>query len=380
MTWLRVLVASTLIVGVGCRQQDIVADRPDCDGSECAPLDAGVGCPARPPPPGSGTEAERRQRWFGRGLCACGEISLSAPARFDSFDSRQGPYDPLGPGGPDGQSGGIGLNGGLTTSGRLEVEGDAVVGENLQGGAEPLTFGSLRVGGSVAVDGALTVGGDAEVAGALRASELRVDGQLTQPPGATRTVGIEMIDERITGSVMVAPPCDCDNLPNLSAIVNAQTESGGGLDLSLAGLTNIDDPTTVDLPCGVYLFSAISGSSDLRLRISGPTQLYVAGSLSLGAFDIEMAPGATVDLFIAGGWVTDGTSMIGDPTQPDAVRLYIGTPGTLNLAGGATWFGLVVAPNADLVTAGDLEVHGSLFLRRLSGSGAVELHYDRRLR
>ena len=356
----------------GCRQTDVVARALSCDGgTACETSDAGNDCPARPPPPGLGPTDERLARWFGRAVCACDSFSLGARLFVDDFDSRDGAYV-----GTASQGGTVAANRRLGTSAGLTINGDLILGTVLQGGFGPhVVGGNLAVGSTVAVDGQLQVGGDAAVGGDLRAGALQIAGRLTQPAGRARTVAMdEQVGEAVEGSVDVPPPCACDETADLTDII-----TGG----QVAARNDPDDLATIagavsrSLSCGVYAYRSIAGDGDLTLRIAGPTALYVSGDVSLGALDIVLEPGATLDVFIRNGWVTRGSVSVGDAARPWATRVYVGTNGTINLDASTVVYGQIWAPRAEIVAGGNIEVHGSAFVRRVSGGGTVDIHHDR---
>ena len=74
--------------------------------------------------------------------------------------------------------------------------------------------------------------------------------------------------------------------------------------------------------------------------------------------------------------VADAALSLGDALAPARVRLYVGGDGTIQLGGGGTFAGNLYAPRAELVTAGDTEVFGALFVRRVAASGPLTVHYD----
>ena len=367
MTAHRLFARSSLIavcaLSADCRQDDIVA-RVCANGAPCTTTDAGIECPVRPAIDGA--------RYFSASACVCDSITASAPWAVDAFDSRNGPY----PGPPNARADGADLlvNGQLATS-ALTVFGDVTVGRRLQAGTSSITVGAnLAVGGAVAADGALVIGGNAEIAGDLRAASLMIGGRLTQPASASFNVaGASAISEIATASVTVAPPCACDAPLDIQAIIDAGQRRTTNDPEDLAALTGT---ATRTLACGEYEFRTIAGDA-LELDLTGPTIIYVPGDVSIDRLDIELAAGASLDLFVGGGWLVGDSSVIGDADRPAATRIAIATDGTVNLNGDVNLSGQVVAPTAEIVATGSLEVFGSLFVRRISGGGQISLHYDR---
>lgn len=365
------LIAAT----AGCRQLDVVGRGiVSCDEGTVCPdggiSDAGAECPPHVVLLGADGRAADPTAGVGRALCACGELSLGATMRIDAFDSTLGPYT-SGLGG-----GSVAINQGLNANADLRIEGDLTVAEAVQGSSGPVVVdGSLRVGGPVALDGPLTVGGNALVGGDIRADQLEVGGQLTQPANAALAVsGAVAVADQIRAPVTVEPPCGCDALPEVSAaIADGQARASNDPET----LVSVSGPRTERLACGAYAFRRIGGDGDLTLLLSGPTVIFVTGDVAVRSLEVRLEAGASLDMFVGGGWVTRAALWFGAPDRPSASRLYVGTSGTINLEGGGQISARLWAPEAEIVTADSLEVFGSLFVRRISGAGPVTVHYDR---
>jgi hypothetical protein len=109
------------------------------------------------------------------------------------------------------------------------------------------------------------------------------------------------------------------------------------------------------------------------VRIEGAVSLYVGGDVTAipdGAFDL--APGATLDLYIGGNVRTVGSMRIGAPAQPSAFRLFVAGDQLVTL-GSQIFDGAVYAPRATVEYTGSTIVRGGLFAHDLRGSGAIQI-------
>jgi hypothetical protein len=116
------------------------------------------------------------------------------------------------------------------------------------------------------------------------------------------------------------------------------------------------------------------------LRIEGAVTLAIDGSLvAVGSDKIELAPGATLDLYVAGSVETAGNVQLGD-NDPSAFRLYVGggSDGKDHMlvhAGEQTFRGLIYAPSATVAFAGVTVVEGSIFASDLDYAGTLTVGY-----
>lgn len=326
----------------------------------------------------TGTIAEAT---FRNALCSCQDYVSSFSLRTDSFDSSQGPYSPT-----DAETGAsVGVNGNWNSTAENQVGGSLTVA-----GASGMTFsddttvrGNLRVAGRVDHSGAtLSVTNDAWIGGDVVGSTFMVTGTLTQPAGRSHpTGGASQVGQSVTGDVVVPPPCACDDVLDVPALVAhyATDNDNATLPLDPARLQNHAAGTELELPCGRFYFSDVHGSGALTLRITARTAIFITGDLRLGGdFRVELVgPDAEVDLFVSGNVVAPGAFVLGDATAPARARLYVGGTGTVQLSGSATAAGNIYAPHAELVAAGGLELFGSVLAERVASTGDITVHYDR---
>lgn len=106
--------------------------------------------------------------------------------------------------------------------------------------------------------------------------------------------------------------------------------------------------------------------------------LMVGGDIDMqNNLTTEIAPEASLDLFVGGSIRAIGEISFGDLTRPSASRVYVAGEGELDLVGGAAFIGNVYAPRATLRLVGEVLAHGALFVGGVDGVGEIEIAYDR---
>ena len=220
---------------------------------------------------------------------------------------------------------------------------------------------------SVGIGGEFSSGASVDIAGSLQ-----VSGDLTLPND----------DALALGGVLVQTPnpaCNCqdENLLDIPALVRSQATDAGALagGFDPARLEDVTTDSTLELSCGRYRVARIAGPSDLRIRAFGRVALFVDGDVALdGGMEVVLEPGASFDLFVAGNVRIGAAWLLGGVEQAGRVRVYVGGGGTINLAAEASIAGTLYAPRAELVTRGDLDIYGPLFVRRAAPGGELRVH------
>lgn len=219
-------------------------------------------------------------------------------------------------------------------------------------------------GAPVAVDGNLTTTAGIRVEGGLV-----VSGNLELPDG-----GLPEADP--VSAQTGRSDCDCSATSNLSiedadALVPAQSPAG----FDPAQLQDVTSNATVTLTCGSYRVARIAGTADLHLAISGHVVLLVEGDLALEAgMEVSVEQGGLFELIVLGNVGLAGPWLLqGDPGQ---TRVYALGNGTIDLSAEALISGPLYAPRAELVTRGDITVLGAVFVRRAAPGGTVLIRYD----
>lgn len=313
---------------------------------------------------------------FRYALCTCAGLSAASGVVTDAFDSREGAFVRGEPGGS------VGVNGDLAASDALRVGGSLRVAgrSTLAPGVALEVRDAFRAGGSVDAGGPVVVGTEVRAAANVQVEVLETPA-LVADPAATLSLGpSSRVAQTFRAEVNGVLPCACDasGFFDVSARVAAAlaSEDVAAQPVAFEALSNLEAPRTAALPCGAHAFSRISGAG-LTLELSGRTAVFVAGDLALeGGLEVRLLGAGELDLFVAGNVVGQARFLLGDAASAGRVRLYVGGAGTVNLGGGGRLAGSLYAPRAELVSPLDLEVFGSLFVRRLAASGLVTVHYD----
>ena len=320
---------------------------------------------------------------FASALCSCGDTNIAGYLKTRSFQ-------PGDAGEPERLGGSVGVNENYSTSGYADVGGGFTVA-----GARELLFGGLLRAGqdlklapSASVAGVVEVGRDAWLTDDVRAfGRVAIERDLYASAGVGFR-GIAVVDvggEERTQAVSVAPPCACGagEIIDVSALV-AEGEADNdndGVGLDVDALNAEIGAVEVTLPGGRYFVHQIGGVGAMRLNITGKTAIFVEDDvIATGAFAIELAPDAELDLFVRDNLVITGAARFGDRARPSATRVYVGGTGDVAIAGYAAFVGNLYAPSANVVIGGYGQIYGSLFGKNINAAGFLSVGYDESIR
>jgi hypothetical protein len=260
----------------------------------------------------------------------------------DSFNSTNGPYSPST----------AGTNGDIVS---LTTNANAVVIGNgkIQGSVRTPTGGVQGVTATVGSNG--SVGDAACVAGStgFESGHFRPDFNLPDFPDAT--------------------------LPNVTFLPPMGGTAPNGLKYDYL------------LPGGNYTISSLSGA----IYVSATnTILYVTGSINIsgnakngwGAPGIEIAPGASLTLYMGGATTSiSGNGIMNDANVASAFQYY-GLPSNTSIAltGNGAFFGTIYAPEADFTLKGSGKQNtddftGASITKTTTMTGNFNFHYDEAL-
>ena len=356
-----------------------------CAGGTCVTqVSVGPGpvtCPPAGPPvvlPGGGEmcAGELAQVTFRWGICSCTEVTSSEEIYVDAYQSQVGPYL------PGGKGGGLGANGRVSTSDRLEVTGSLWTShpEGLDSSA-PMTVGQqLRAGGRVQSSQSVRVEGDAFIDGNARANPLTVGGALHVPPDAVVENATYM--SLVEADFDVPPPCDCAPEALLPVVEVIAARRPPNNDNALIGLDPdaLDNPggaVRLDLPCGAYYLRDIDSSHPITIVAHGRVALYIDGSIGVSApLSFSLDPTAELDVFVAGTIGTSERLKLGSPAYPALARFYLGSDQGIGLSQNLDVGAFLYAAHGPVHSSADIEVFGGLIAGRLSASQTLRVHYD----
>jgi hypothetical protein len=227
-----------------------------------------------------------------------------------------------------------------------------------------VTPGDVDIVGDATIANDLVVGGNLTAVGTLNAGTLRLG-------GGEEVTGDSTIATRApfegAGS---APPCGCDDSTFFdvgTAVLAAKQANDGVPSFDLVG------EHEVVLATGTYYVTAAQITGDVRFLIEGNVSIFVDGSLaSVGSTRWQLAPDATLDLFVSGGVEHVGSLAVGDAAG--VFRLYIGGD-SLVTVGDAEFYGSLYAPRATVEFVGDTRIVGSIFARTIEAVGAFTVEY-----
>jgi hypothetical protein len=318
------------------------------------------------------------KKTFQHAMCACGDLTFGGSLHTNSFDSQLSPQSLVNEGAH------VGVNGKLHLNGMVYVEGNLVVSG---GGIEEIKHlhveKNLYLGGNLNIPLAqVEIGQDAQIGGNINVSSLTVTGSLTTPNEIDRNN--VWANKYISSPVEVPTPCKCESteLIDVATVIENHRliNDNSAIGLSENALSNIRGDLTLELPCGKFFLSSIqSNQGRVTLRAIERTALFIAGNITLGgAFAVEIAPGAELDLFIGGNVNLMELVRIGNPERPQALRLYIGSSGSINWPEKSILAGNLYAPKTDLVLNGSsFEIFGAMVVNHVLTNSDLTIHYDR---
>lgn len=309
----------------------------------------------------------REAALFHHAVCVSAGWPGLARLRTDGFDSRVGPYSaaaalPAGSAATNGDLGGgeVDVGGALTVAGgatasALRARGRVRVGGNLD--AQHVDAGELAVGGSVRVAG-----------------DLAVRGVFTSPLGADLSVGgARSAGREVRAAVAFPHACETGEVFDLAGRAGAirARNDNAARGLREDALAAPGRPMRVALACGRYWFRGVSAGEALVLAVSGHVEVLLDDDVAPSDLRVELAPGADVDVVVAGAFRPSGAVRFGDAAAPARARLYVFGGPTATLDAG--FAGLLYAPSLTVRVQGP--VFGALRVNAVLGA-EVEVHYD----
>ncbi len=323
-------------------------------------------------------------------LCACEGIEAQSQLSLDAFDSTLGGYAEPIPGGTNlFEDGNLGLNSGLQMTAKLEVLGSAYTGGGgfAVGPSSRISKTLYAAGTATQANASTEIGRNAFVDGNV-VGRFNINGDLTVPAGAQVSNQTEnaLGGQLIRGSIPASRPCACDpgelldiaGLTSWAANNNDNRATGA---VTSTTWENGEGPNQIVLPCGRYYLSEIDHPGPLNIIAEGRTVLFVDGDMRIGGqLNLQLMPGAEIDLFVAGSLSVQASARFGDENAPSKVRTYVGGADTIALGASTVFGGNLYAPRAEVIFGASAELYGALFARRAQFSGSASVHFDRAVR
>jgi hypothetical protein len=133
-----------------------------------------------------------------------------------------------------------------------------------------------------------------------------------------------------------------------------------------------------------YQVSSLPGS--IYVGTNAHVVLWITGNVNNFNKAIDVAPGGTLTIYLAGSFSTAGNGALNNFAQK-AENLYIlGLPTCtdINLGGNASFTGVVYAPEANMSLGGGgnntYDFVGSVMARNITMNGHFNFHYDENLK
>jgi hypothetical protein len=231
------------------------------------------------------------------------------------------------------------LLGAIAASGSISITGNVTIDsyDSTQGSYDPATAGDIVAGGDV------SIGGNAEINGDVRGETVSTSGNAET--GDT-SVSRRKVDYPSVDISDVEENNDNDSLPLI--------EQGGQeySPLNSEGNFRLTAGVAYEIPPGVYLFNDLTLDGQSSLNISGPTDIYLTGDLD-----------------------TSGGNVINSTQDPNNLRIFM-TGGTATLSASVDWYGLLYAPDSEIIINGTADIYGAIIGENVTVSGTGDIHFD----
>jgi hypothetical protein len=132
---------------------------------------------------------------------------------------------------------------------------------------------------------------------------------------------------------------------------------------------------------GTYRYDALKMSIG-TVTINGDVTLYIDGTFKMTASAaIKVTPGSTLTIHHGeGNFSLGGQGILNMDADPSSVMVVSSTEDKFKFTGGADFYGILYAPDADLVIDGGAGVFGVAVSNTATLLGTGSLHYDEALR
>ena len=284
-------------------------------------------------------------------LAVCGDLGADNTLTLDALSPANAGVLALGVEGHSRTAAPLHVAGSFTSLGGIEADNTEDVSGVLSSGADLTVAAPLHVGSDAFVGGSLVANNTVSISGTLHVG--------ANPSGNNVTAG-SVVNDPVT----VAAPLDCFHAPNIASLVHdtLQPSVGDLAAVPLDALASITTTTSVNLGCGRYHFSGIGADNVLSIHIDGSVVMILDGDFRIGApTTIDLAPGATLDLIVAGNLEVDNTFSI----HAAGASSWVGVGGDIKIGAPVTLDGYLVAPSSNLEADNTLAINGAAYVGAL---------------
>ena len=266
----------------------------------------------------------------------------------------------------------VGVNGKSWVIGVHEIGGSLIAMKGIGGIGKLTTQGNFSTAGDVLGVGLVTVKGDMMVGGTVNGVALIDVAGTLGVKDESKLFGTQRSARR-GPYVEPTQPCAC-GAPAVD--VAAKVAEAKSTATPLGDTTSLGK-TELTLKSGRYYTDSLANLGVLNLTVDGAVAISVGGSLdTLGLQRINLTPGSTLDLYLAGGLATLGWSVFGEGATPGTVRMFVGGQRKLSLAAGLQPLNAsIYAPTSVVALVGDTHLGGAIFAREIAGAGRLTVDY-----
>jgi hypothetical protein len=132
---------------------------------------------------------------------------------------------------------------------------------------------------------------------------------------------------------------------------------------------------------GDHTFTTAVNFSSGGVYVQGKVRIWFKSDFKMsGTAKVVLAPGATVDIYIAGEMDLTGQCVVNPLGIPANCRIFgLPTCVSMKYAGTAEAYCKLYAPNADIRVTGNFDFSGSIVGNTVQFSGTANIHYDEAL-
>lgn len=234
------------------------------------------------------------------------------------------------------------LLGAIAAGGSISITGNLTIDsyDSTEGSYDLATAGE---NGDIAASGDVSLSGSAEINGDVRGETV------------TMTEGAEIGETLVSRRDVDYPSVDisaaeAENDNDTLPLITQGNKLVSPLDAE--GNFRLTAGVAYDIPPGVYLFNDLTLDGQSSLNISGPTDIYLTGDLD-----------------------TSGGDVINSTEDPNNLRILM-TGGTAVLSASVDWYGLLYAPDSEIIINGTADIYGAIIGENVTASGSGDIHFD----